>query len=76
MARTSAGHRRRIGIMLAALALLAGCNESQKQDSAEREFNAWANDVERQGGNGQAAVDFEEPANVMARVIPTNAQRP
>jgi outer membrane murein-binding lipoprotein Lpp len=67
--------RRRIAIVLAALALAAGCGGPQKQDSAEQEFNAWANQVERDNANGQAdaQIGFDEPANVMARV-PANAR--
>jgi outer membrane murein-binding lipoprotein Lpp len=76
MARTSKAHRRHIGAMLVALTLLAGCSHSQRHNSAENEFNAWANGVEHESANGQAnaTVDFEEPTNVMARVVPANAQ--
>jgi len=70
MSRTN---RRRIGIGLAALALLAGCGEALKQDSAEREFNAWANQIE-QSNQANGAVDFEEPSNILARVVPGNGQ--
>jgi|KBSMisStandDraft_5_1062788.scaffolds.fasta_scaffold928892_2 hypothetical protein len=61
--------------LLAALALLAGCGHSQRHNSAENEFNAWANGVEHEGANDQAnaTVDFEEPTNVMERVVPANA---
>jgi hypothetical protein len=61
-------------IALAALALLAGCGQTQRHNSAENEFNAWADQLERAKANGQAAapVDFEEPANVMERVVPAN----
>ena len=35
---------------------------------------AWANQVERESDNGQAAMpDFEEPSNVMERTVPGNA---
>jgi hypothetical protein len=66
----------RIAIALAALALLAGCDRTLKQDKAEQEFNAWANQVEQANANDQsnAAVDFEEPSNVLARVVPANRQ--
>ena len=68
--------RRRIAIALATLAWLAGCGQQQKEDSAEREFNAWANQIEqakaRDPANAQA--DFEEPANILERVVPANAQ--
>jgi outer membrane biogenesis lipoprotein LolB len=70
------GDRRRIAIGLAALALLAACSQPREQDQAEREFNAWANQVEQANDNDPAngSVDFEEPANVLARVVPANAQ--
>lgn len=76
MAQAGHGHRRRIAIGLAALALLAGCNRPFKQDSAEREFNAWANQVEQANDNDPAngTVGFDEPSNVLARVVPANAQ--
>jgi hypothetical protein len=71
----SALDRRRIGIALAALAWLAACGQPQKHNSAENEFNAWANQMEHASPNGQAAApDFEEPANVMERVTPANTQ--
>jgi outer membrane biogenesis lipoprotein LolB len=70
MARTDKAERRRIGSAALALALLAGCGQAHKPDSAEREFNAWANHVEQSNG----ATDFEEPANVMDRVVPPNGQ--
>ena len=74
MAGTSTGSRRGLAL-LAALALLAGCDPPQRHNSAENEFNAWANGVEREVANsqGNATVDFEEPSNVMARVVPANA---
>ena len=74
MAQGGQGHRRRIAAGLAALALLAGCNRPLKQDKAEREFNAWANQVEQANDNDPAngSVDFEEPSNVLARVVPAN----
>jgi hypothetical protein len=71
MARARNVDRHRIGFVLAAMALLAGC-APQKHNSAENEFNAWAAQVERDRANGQG-VDFTEPANVMARVVPANA---
>jgi hypothetical protein len=73
MASTSKSKRRLV--LLAALALLGACNHSQRHNSAENEFNAWANGVEHQGANGQAnaTVDFEEPTNVMERVVPANS---
>jgi uncharacterized lipoprotein YajG len=73
MARTTKADWCRIGVVLAALALLAGCSEPSRHNSAENEFTAWANDVERDSANGQATPDFEEPANVMARVVPANS---
>jgi outer membrane murein-binding lipoprotein Lpp len=74
--RMSEGQRRRIGIGLAALALLAGCSSQQKQDAAEREFNAWANQVDQDNANGQAdaQVGLDEPANILAGGVPANAQ--
>ena len=60
-------------VLLAGLALLAGCGGPQRHNSAENEFNAWANDIEQRSANGQAPRDFEEPANVMVRVPPANA---
>ena len=74
MAWTSTGNRRSLAL-LAALALMAGCSPAQRHNSAENEFNAWANGVERESANGEgnATVDFEEPSNVMARVVPANA---
>jgi hypothetical protein len=65
---------RRLAIF-AALALLAGCSHSQRHNSAENEFNAWANGVEHLPAKDQAnaTVDFEEPTNVMARTAPPNA---
>jgi hypothetical protein len=75
MARDRKRDRRRIGIALAALAWLAACSQPQKHNSAENEFNAWANQMEHASPNGQAtAPDFEEPANVMERVTPANTQ--
>jgi ABC-type glycerol-3-phosphate transport system substrate-binding protein len=74
MVPTSSIYRRRRAALLAALLLLAGCGGPQRHNSAENEFNAWANDVERQDANGQAQADFEEPANVMARAAPANAR--
>ena len=76
MARARPGYRRRIAAGLAALALLSGCGPPAEQDKAEREFNAWANQVEQANGNDPAngSVDFEEPSNVLARVVPANAQ--
>jgi len=67
MARTQSGLRGRIGIGLAAFLLLAGCGAPRGHNSAENEFTAWANEVEREDANGQAIPDFEEPANIMAR---------
>ena len=67
MARIRIADRRRIAIGLAGLALLAGCGAAGRHNSAENEFTAWANDVEREDANGQAIPDFEEPANIMAR---------
>jgi len=69
------GRNRRL-VPLAVLALLAGCSPAQRHNSAENEFNAWANGVEQQRANGQAnaTIDFEEPSNVMQRVVPANAQ--
>lgn len=74
MARASRGKRR--FVLLAALALVTGCSNSQRHNSAENEFNAWANGVERENANGQAnaTLDFAEPSNVMQRVVPANAQ--
>jgi len=67
--------RGRIGIALAALASLAACSQPQRHNSAENEFNAWADQMERSYANGTAAApDFEEPANVMERVAPANTQ--
>jgi ABC-type glycerol-3-phosphate transport system substrate-binding protein len=74
MARTTKADRRRIRIALAALALLAGCSQAARHNSAENEFTAWANEVEREDANRQTIPDFEEPANVMARVVPANGQ--
>ena len=65
--------RRRMWIGLAALALLDNCGGSHRQDPAEREFNAWANQVE-QDNQANGAVDFEEPSNILARVVPGNGQ--
>jgi ABC-type glycerol-3-phosphate transport system substrate-binding protein len=75
MARVWKKDRRRAGIALAALALLAGCSQPHRHNSAENEFTAWANDVERESANSQVNPDFEEPANVMARIVPANAQQ-
>jgi hypothetical protein len=76
MAQARRGDRGRIAIGLAALALLATCNEPATQDSAEREFNAWANQIEQANDHDPAngTVDFEEPSNVLARVVPANGQ--
>jgi ABC-type glycerol-3-phosphate transport system substrate-binding protein len=74
MAWTTKADRRRIRIALTALALLAGCSQAPRHNSAENEFTAWANEVEREDANRQTIPDFEEPANVMARVVPANAQ--
>ena len=75
MARAGDGHRRRVAVALTALALIAGCGrQPQRHNEAENEFTAWANDVERESDNGQAATpDFEEPSNVMERAVPGNA---
>ena len=73
MAGTTKANRRRFGIGLAALGLLAACGQSQRHNSAENEFNAWASHVEREQANNQATPDFEEPANVMDRATPANA---
>ena len=70
MART---RNRRIETLLAALALLAGCEGTRGHNSAENEFTAWANGVEAADANGQQIPDFEEPANVMARTGAANA---
>jgi hypothetical protein len=66
--------RRRIAIALAALAWLAGC--APGQDPAEREFNAWANQIERDkaADPANAQADFDEPSNILERVVPANAQ--
>ena len=64
--------RRRSKIALAALAFLAACSAPHRHNSAENEFDAWADERERAQANGEA-VDFEEPANVMDRVAPANA---
>lgn len=69
MARTTAA-----SFLLAALALLAGCGGAQRHNSAENEFNAWASSVEKGNVNGQSPADFEEPANILARAAPANAQ--
>jgi hypothetical protein len=75
MARGRNASRRRTGIALASLAALAACSQPQRHNSAENEFNAWANQMEHSTANGQAAApDFEEPANVMERVTPANTQ--
>jgi hypothetical protein len=76
MAQAGRAYRRRIAIGLAALALLAGCSRPLRQDSAEREFNAWANQVQQANDKDPAngSVDFEEPSNVLARVVPANGQ--
>ena len=74
MTRAGLGHRRRIAIGLALLGWLAACGQPHRHNSAENEFTAWANDVENQSANGQADPDFEEPANIMARVVPANSQ--
>ena len=74
MTRAGLGHRRRIAIGLALLVCLAACDESHRHNSAENEFTAWANEVENQSANGQADPDFEEPANIMARIVPANSQ--
>ena len=63
--------RRRIGIGLAASALLMACGASPRHNSAENEFTAWANHVERTSAKNQSIPDFEEPANVMDRAPPT-----
>jgi hypothetical protein len=62
-------------VLLAALSLEAGCGQPQRHNSAENEFNAWANGVEQEGARNQAnaTLDFEEPTNVMQRVVPANA---
>jgi spermidine/putrescine-binding protein len=73
MVRMNKAKRRRIGLGLAGLALLAGCGKALKHDPAEREFNAWANQIE-QSNQANGAVDFEEPSNILARVVPDNAQ--
>ena len=73
MARTTRPNRRRLGMGLA-LALLAACGQHQRHNSAENEFTAWANHVEREDANNQATPDFEEPANVMDRATPANAR--
>ena len=71
MTRGRNADRRRIGLAFWALALLAACSQPQRHNSAENEFNAWANQVEHSSANGAAAApDFEEPANVMERVAP------
>jgi len=59
--------RSRIGIGLAAIALLAGCGGQPRHNAAENEFTAWANQVEREDANAQTIPDFEEPANIMTR---------
>jgi outer membrane biogenesis lipoprotein LolB len=64
--------RHRARIALAAVALLASCGAPQRHNSAENEFNAWAGQQERAQANGQS-VDFDEPVNVMDRVVPANA---
>jgi hypothetical protein len=75
MARGRNRGRRRIGIALVALAALAACSQPQRHNSAENEFNAWANQMEHESRNGQAAApDFEEPANIMERVTPATGQ--
>lgn len=66
--------RLRIGLALASLASLAACSQPHRHNSAENEFTAWANDVERDSANAQRNPDFEEPANIMARVVPGNGQ--
>jgi hypothetical protein len=65
--------RRRLWIGLAALALLDNCAGNHGQDPAEREFNAWADQVEHDN-QADGAVDFEEPSNILARVVPANEQ--
>jgi hypothetical protein len=67
--------RRRIAIALATLAWLTGCVQ-QGQDPAEREFNAWANQIERDkaADPANAQTDFDEPSNILERVVPANAQ--
>ena len=72
MARTQIARRGRLGVGLAAFALLAGCGAPGRHNSAENEFTAWANDVEREDANGQTTPDFEEPANIMARTNAAN----
>ena len=76
MAQARHGNRRRIAIGIAALALIAGCSQPARQDKAEREFNAWANQIEQANENDPAnsSVDFEEPSNILARVVPANSQ--
>ena len=76
MARTKKLRWGRAAAAIAALAMLAGCSQPAQQDSAEREFNAWANQIEQANGDDPAnsSVDFEEPSNVLARVVPANSQ--
>jgi hypothetical protein len=74
MVRATGAYRRGRIVLFAALALLAGCGGAQRHNSAENEFNAWANGVEREGANGHRSADFEEPANIMDRGGPGNAQ--
>ena len=75
MARARNRDRRRIGLALVALAALAACSQHQHHNSAENEFNAWADQMERAYANGTAAApDFEEPANVLERATPANTQ--
>lgn len=67
---------RRVWFALAVSALLCGCGGGQGHDSAEREFNDWANQVEQdnQANGANGAVDLEEPSNILARVVPGNGQ--
>jgi hypothetical protein len=73
MTRTGKPNLGGVWIGLAALTLLGGCGPEHQQDSAEREFNAWANQVE-QDNQANGSVDFEEPSNILARVVPRNGQ--
>ena len=73
MVRATKAGRFVLAIGLAASAPLAGCDQPLRHNSAENEFTAWANEVERDSANRQATPDFEEPANVMARVVPANS---
>jgi len=74
MASAGLGRRRRVGIGFALVALLASCGQPHRHNSAENEFTAWANDVERDSANRQTSPDFEEPANILARAAPANAR--